>query len=445
MATTTNLDLYKPEIGETGWGTLFNDNLDALDVSASPGPLVRYVDYANGDDSYTGKSTSRAYKTIQAAYDALKTYANANYTAVGNDLSIGRLVLLPGDHDVGAGFLMDGVRPAEIVGFKPGLHYVPYNSQSRIVSSSASATYMMKVSPSVGTVGHGGRFYDLAFQMSSSTNTALTQIIYSDGIDYLHVERCGFRDAQSATTAVCAIYHVSNGDSSWARIHNNNANHMQFYNAPASTVAGNGTNQNRNYIHENVVFYNHATIPIVKLGGDWFQGSVSFNNLEGTACAVEIGPTQGGLGDFNTFFQNSGESDNTNPFYRFLTHTNGVSGPNHNIIIGGVCSSPAAIGTFADFSAGSSLNTVIGNYDYVGTSGYKRKIVDNSSFGNQIINPNYGVTTRYESSAAPAISDADFTQGNPWNGTMGVTHNTGSGEDRLWARVNGAWKSVVLS
>ena len=40
---TTNLDLYKPSVGETGWGTLVNENFDKIDATSITGVIQMYA------------------------------------------------------------------------------------------------------------------------------------------------------------------------------------------------------------------------------------------------------------------------------------------------------------------------------------------------------------------------------------------------------------------
>lgn len=56
--TTTNLSLYKPDVGETGWGTLVDANFDTLDSRT-----VHYL-------SYDTTGATNAGPALQAAYDA---------------------------------------------------------------------------------------------------------------------------------------------------------------------------------------------------------------------------------------------------------------------------------------------------------------------------------------------------------------------------------------
>lgn len=50
-------------------------------------------------------------------------------------------------------------------------------------------------------------------------------------------------------------------------------------------------------------------------------------------------------------------------------------------------------------------------------------------------------TPFYKSAAGATISDADFAA-TPPDGTIAITHNTTTGRSYMWARANGAWKSV---
>jgi hypothetical protein len=403
--------------------------------SAPSAHLVRYVDYVNGLDANDGLSPSGAKKTIQNAYNDLVSVAGATYTLVGGHQGVGRIYLSPDDHDVGTGLVLNLNRPVEIYGTRSGAGvYNLQDSASRIMSSSALATELVKIDKGADVVGRGFDFVDVAFQISSTTNTALTKVIYAQGVCHLHVERCIAYNAQATATTVCFIYHESYGDASWARIINNVSAHMQFYKAP---VAPNGTNYNRNLIQKNRIYYG-GTSPIIHLEGDWFCGDVSFNNLEGPTNAPAI-QLDGGNCDWNTFIQNSGEGGGTtHPFYAF-------NQGNNNVVLGGICKA-TGIGVFAEFDTPAFSNVVVGSYDYVGQSAYMRKIVDNSTYGNMVVTGTWGPTLRYETGASPSFTAADFNSKTPPDGTIvGITRNTSTGENRLWFMQNGAFASKTLS
>jgi hypothetical protein len=68
--TTTNLSLYKPTVGEVGWGEEVDANFDTLDQRAFGPDAILYVTDV-GDDANDGKSWGTAKETIMAAYDVL--------------------------------------------------------------------------------------------------------------------------------------------------------------------------------------------------------------------------------------------------------------------------------------------------------------------------------------------------------------------------------------
>lgn len=440
--TTSNLSLYKPAAAEQGWHDSVNANWDTIDALDTGGGylsthLHRYVDPINGNDANTGLSPSAAMETIQAAYDDLYTVANANYTDLSGYLGLGKIILLPGDHDVGDGIAMSLYNGVEFVGTRSGAqHYVSQDSSSRIISSSSTATEFFKMyQTGAGTVGRGFRFTDIGFRISSTTNTSLTSVLYVSGMNNFQVERCSFANAQSTATTVWAILHESMGDISWARIFNNNCGHMPFY--KATPAAGGGANMNRNAIMHNVCFYGGSE-PIIHLNGEWAFGTVAYNTLEGPTgnAAVLVDNSNA---DWNTFIENCGEGGGaTYPFYQF-------DGGNNNIIIGGMCKAEGGTtGIFAQFATGAFSNTIIANVDYTGQAGYMRKVVDSSTYGNRIVDARWGPKLKYKTGTSPSFTTSDFNGTLPPNGTLaGITYNTSSGVNLLWFVSNGAFASIT--
>ena len=69
---TTNLELYKPSVGETGWGTLVNENFDKIDAYI-PGVIQMYAGSSapNGWLICNGQAVSRT--TYAALYAVIGT------------------------------------------------------------------------------------------------------------------------------------------------------------------------------------------------------------------------------------------------------------------------------------------------------------------------------------------------------------------------------------
>ena len=71
---TTNLELYKPTVGETGWGALVNENFDIIDVASSvTGAIQLYAGLAapSGWLICNGQAVSRT--TYAALYAVIGT------------------------------------------------------------------------------------------------------------------------------------------------------------------------------------------------------------------------------------------------------------------------------------------------------------------------------------------------------------------------------------
>lgn len=342
------------------------------------GQLVRYVDFRYGLDTNQGTSPGSAKKTIQAAYNDLKATAESNSTSEGGRLGAGTIHLLPGDHDVGSGLSIAWNRPVSLMGARSGPRdHGVQNSASRIVSS-GNPTELVRIQGQFASeITRGVSFEDIGFRMNHAVNTSLQRVIYAKRVGYLTVERCSFTNADLNTNVpVVAVWHedstTSDGEGGWCRIINNSVSRMALYRATAGGVQGG--NFNRGRISDNVVFYG-GTLPMVQLTANTNGYLVDGNNLEGTATAVEVGPS--GVFTQNTFLNNSGEDPSSgtppNPFYKF---SGSVS---QQLVIGGTCSSPSngGYGLWASFGPTAYRNTMLGVFDLTDVSkSFKRKVVE---------------------------------------------------------------------
>lgn len=393
-----------PVVGADGnaWGTVLNEflqvshNSDGTLISSGGGGyvarnLIRFVDYVNGNDSSDGLTPSSAFKTIAAAYTDLKTDAAASYTVSGGRLGVGRIQLLPGDHDVGTGFVMDYNRPVELVGTRSGQRsHNPENSASRIVSSSAAATSFVRCDGGANNIARGMVVQDIAFRMDHTVNTALTSCIYAKRVGYLTVERCSFTNADGTTnTSVIAVLHDdatdSTGEAGWFRIRDNRVSRMSLYKSTCG--ASIGGNFNRARISDNVVFYGGSN-PMIHIDANTNALLCDGNNLEGTATGIQIGPN--GAYTENIFMNNSGEDSAnppTNPFYNLSATVS------QQLILGGICSSPQNVvgtpGTWVNFGANAYRNIVMGVLDFTAVTTTHKRYVSETSFADK----NYLITT----------------------------------------------------
>ena len=71
---TTNLDLYKPSVGETGWGTLVNENFDKIDAYI-PGVVQLYA----GSTAPTGWLICNGQAVSRTTYAALFAVIGTTY------------------------------------------------------------------------------------------------------------------------------------------------------------------------------------------------------------------------------------------------------------------------------------------------------------------------------------------------------------------------------
>ena len=326
--------------------------------------------------------------------------------------------------------------------------WIPSNMASRIISSSATADYLVKVGGT--TVGHGFTCRDVSFIVNPAVNTALTKCLYIDSMDCAIVKSCGFGVSDNATFIdATAIYLESSaGDCSWLRINGNWISKMQtmvFAKTPG------GTNFNREVVRDNFSYYNGGStglIPQFDLAGDVADSTFECNNVEtsGAMSAIGFVIRTGGYSNNNVFINNCGEKGNdTDPFYWVEANRFG------NIFIGGQCTAGTGMnGIWLQVDNGTGINQVIGDFDYVGTVGYRRRIVDshvgaNTKYATQVWLTKTGMPVKYKDGAGTqTISDADWIIAPP-NGTLAVTCNTTSGEQNLWKRANVAWTKGGIS
>lgn len=416
--------------------------------------LVRYVDYINGNDSNDGLTSKHAFKTIAAAYSNLKTVFTATYTHTGPATKgVGQIHLLPGDHDVGAGVLFNTAYPVELIGTKSGANnHLPTNSASRIVSTSATATYLVKMGDS--SIGHGGVFRNLSFVVDPAVNSALTKCLYISGMDEVVVKDNSFDPSDNSTELdTCTAIYVDApaDDCAWGRFTTNHIARMQTMYFAA------GHNYNRMTIADNVSFYGGGSthlVPHYDIVGDVECSTFEHNNCESTAAtgATAFRIRTGGYSNWNLFIGNSGEGIlDTNPFYWF--EANRAS----NIVIGGHTTCKTIGGTdgngiWARIDDGTgNPNLIIGEYDLVGTVGLANRIVDNHISANlanktQVWSTSMGgMPVTYKAGAgAQTIADTDFAKVPP-NGSMAIGCNTTTGAVAIWTRANGLWSSQTIA
>ncbi len=407
-----------------------------------PQSAIQYfVDYANGSDSNSGLGPSNAFQTIQAAYNAAKTYAEATYLNIptSSQLGVGTINLLPGYHDLnGTALAITGNRPARFVGAMSGARvWFPSIAQPIIVSSS-NLTEMVRIGTNANNSqkGQGHSFQGVAFQVSPTNNASLTKVIWVSVCGNFHVENCSFDTTTNATnlTAV-AIYHddltTSSGEAGWFRIIRNFSAEMALYYSITGTGATGG-NFNRGLIEGNVCFYG-GSYPMVGFYANTNACTVAYNNFEGPAVAVEFGGN--GSSSNNLFISNSGEdpsSGTPGTFYNLNASLGGTT------IIGGECatlagSSPAA---WVTFGTNAFPNLVIGkDVSYTGINSKKSLIINNATYParNRLIGKD-GEILPYKSGAGAKWTSADWpaTIENGTGAVASLDTNTDKGSFYMW-------------
>ena len=74
---TTNLELYKPSVGEQGWGTLVNENFDKIDATSITGVIQMYA----GSTAPSGWLICNGQAVSRTTYAALYAVIGTTYGA----------------------------------------------------------------------------------------------------------------------------------------------------------------------------------------------------------------------------------------------------------------------------------------------------------------------------------------------------------------------------
>jgi hypothetical protein len=403
------------------------------------GHLCMFVDPVNGSASFDGLSAQRPKASIQDAYDDLKAYAGANKTGQsGTRWGAGRVVLLPGDHDVGAGVVLDSAYSCEFVGFRSGFgHHFTQNFASRVLTTNSSCTSLISWG-SDNFITRGMRFRDIGFVLGYGGSYALTSAIEAKATDYLFVDDCSFtttdgNQSSESIYGVSLIIGTTANDCAWGRIRGCAAGGVGLLKCSSDMGNHNGWT-----IDQNHCFFN-GSVPCIDLSGSGSGGVVSNNYVTGTAPFCQIGDRDGWV-----FICNEGESTADVPFYEYTGAAQGC------VIIGGKCTLPSVNGTFVLYShASAHSNHVIGGqFTVAGSTGMKQKVTDSTPTFKNVLSSTAGPVVRRIVSGAgkTRLADSDFpTSTNTPDGTYGVAVNT-SDSKRYWCvRQNATWYGVEVT
>jgi hypothetical protein len=416
------------------WGTVLNEY-----VQPPAANLVRYVS-PDGSDSDDGRTIASPYATIQAAYDDLVTVSEATYAGQsGTRWGSGRINLLPGDHDVGTGLVLDAHNSVEIIGMRQGFGH-PFANEfaSRILTTNSSCTSLISWGED-NFITRGMRFRDICFVLGYGASFALINAIQAKATDYLMVEDCAFTtsDGNQSNESIYAVEQVigaTANDCAWGQLTNNICVGVGLL-----TMASDMGNHNGVLISHNTIFFNSSSEACINLLGSGSGGQVHGNYSTGTAMFCEIGDRDGWV-----FSGNSGESTGDVPYYL-------VSGPAQGCaFIGGTCTLPGTNGTWIEYTHASAHSNVVfaGNFHTTGSTGMKQKVVDTTStFKNIVMSQSGPIVRRIVSGAGKTrLADTDFPAGaNTPDGTHGVAVNT-SDSKRYWCvRQNGTWYGVEVT
>lgn len=95
---TTNLNLYKPAVGETGWGTSVNNNFDIIDSSMVTRP---------GSNAFTGYNSFTSSVAFSSSTFNRIWIATPTYTISGDKLAVNGIARIGGGVSGGTAYVCD--------------------------------------------------------------------------------------------------------------------------------------------------------------------------------------------------------------------------------------------------------------------------------------------------------------------------------------------------
>lgn len=318
-----------------------------LDAQLPSGMQTRYVAGTGitgltGSDSNAGLSPRTAFATIQAAYDSL-------------DAKGGTLILLPGRHNVGTGFVGYADKYAVITsltGYQPEkvAPVVSANVYKTTPVISGSGARLLKIGTGSG-IRNGWAFLGLAFDMSTSGNLVG---IHGEDVNHVRIRDCTAEATHSEQAYLTTSTQPGYDDSSWWRIEDCLVRNMGLCSLNHGGVDG---NCNNNQIINNVVFGG------LTAGGFAIQLAlaqrclVMGNNLEGGASIRYLGASH-----YNHTVFNNGEGTGT-PFLQYDSGAYGNIHFNYGIHGGAATGSEVLLN---DLDADNTFAT--GSYEFAHTA-----------------------------------------------------------------------------
>lgn len=271
---------------------------------ANPEWQTRYVDPANGAAGNDGRSPETAIVSIQAAYDDLVTAAEVRTGVSGNTrLGVGRIVLAPGGHDVGAGLAFKRTRPVVMEGIRPnrrhsgaGLAAIPARAADNSYLYTSAGTppteLISMATPATSVNGYGFRFahFDMWFDAAG-----IDYGIYAPCVNFLTIQDVGFIATQTGTDKdMIAVYGWTDtalgDDTSWWRISDCYSSRIALCQIGKAGVT---LNHNQHVIKDNACFGWGKTETTAKplIAGSFLRRcTIRDNNIEGAEVGIHLGP-----------------------------------------------------------------------------------------------------------------------------------------------------------
>lgn len=172
--STTNLGLYKPDVGETGWGTLVNGNFDVVDAMKAPFIIIdpKTVDLSG---------TTDCSAVLQAAIDALPQTSTIS----------GGTILLP----VGAlkvSTMLDlGLKKNIVIRGAGAVHYGAASNGGTTLFTGTAGMTLLRSGNGTSILQDGPRIEGIHFRDAAGTSPRL---VHFWGVNRYVMRDCSFGD-----------------------------------------------------------------------------------------------------------------------------------------------------------------------------------------------------------------------------------------------------------
>jgi hypothetical protein len=243
----------------------------------------------SGSDSNDGLHPSKSFATIQAAYNSCSSRG-------------GTIILLPGAHNVGSGFVGTNNKIGvfrSVSGARDGL---AANNAPVITGTGASLFTMSSAGPSIN---QGWSFFGLEFDIRNANNLRAIQV---NDINMMTVERCNCYGVTGVEKYMVRSNYPLFDDASWYRLGDNRTQYCGIADLGSGESVG---NSNQHVIANNIIFAGNTSWGMKLFNAQ--RCSIYANNIEGNGPG---GIKLTGASKYNYIHWNGGEGSIT-PYVEF--------------------------------------------------------------------------------------------------------------------------------